>query len=1397
MDASYMGSRDKVGGYAQTVGRVGGKAQKLQKSGCEKSKGSGDAAQSIEPGVMATSHPVLIATGEKILPQGDITPMGDGVALQVVRLYTGSNSKIGAFGQSWSASFDYTLVFEYENYVCWAWLDRDETCNPNGKPLRTVHAYNPSGYATHFRLSDGVWTSDEGDTLQFVDGEWIVSYLDGSRHLFSSKGKPKKILGERGIGLAYAYDANNKLVTITHTSGRSISLTWSGGKVVAITAPNGKAYGYGYSSAGFLASVVYPDGLGTRIYHYEDNFDAGRLTGISINGVRYSRYQYLADGRVQWSGLEGGVERSNFNYLNDRTEVANALGQTTVYDIATINGARRVMGITRPPSGTCAGGVRETVYDTNGNVDYELDGDEVKTDYTYDADNRIVQKITGIGPNGETDQQQITQYIWDATRKTRLNQIKVFGTSTSQPLNTTTYTYYPDGDPRARLLQSVAVTNHGGGTVGTLTTTYDYIVHPNGLIATMTVDGPLSGTGDTVTSTYDSAGNLLEVKNSLNHATTYANYNALGQPGTITSPNGAVVSYTYNARGQVLTETRTVNGVAQTTTTTYDNRGRPIKVTTPDGNWIETNYDAYDRVTSVSKTEELEDIGEFGDLDYEYNRVETRKQAFVYNLLSQPTSETTTYRYQARMWDETRNKLMPVLYTTTQHKVSYEYDAGGFLSKRKGENGQSITYHYNANGDVDWVKDALNNTTSYAYDRHRRVSSVTDANGGVTLMGYTPLGLTALVRDARNNVTAYAYDGLGNLLSQTSPDTGMTTFTYNSAGQQTQAQRADLSTLTYSYDTLGRLVAVTGGGQSRAYSYDWCTNGKGMLCGLDGSAGVWTHFAYTPEGQVSIRHDSNAGMSYDDWTAYSYDGMGRLSGIGYPSGISVGYGYAAGNLTAITATVNGSTQTIAHIDSYQYLGPPAYMGYGNGLWRTTNYDIDRRVTGISTKHGSTPIQSLTYGFDVADRITAITNGVDANQTQQYQYDALSRLTRAELAGGNIATYGHDAVGNRTSMGNTSPASTTAYTIAGTNNRLTQAVTGSLTRSFTHNPNGDITAFTGTDGVTNTLTYDPFGRLASHTKSGATTYYTTNALDQRVAKYGPAVADTRYIYAGQNQLLAEKNANGWTSYIWNGGEPIAMVRNNQIYYLHNDHLGRPQLATNSSKAIVWKASNTAFDRSVTTDSIGGLNLGFPGQYFDAESGIWHNGYRDYLPDAGGRYLQSDPIGLRGGINTYAYVGGNPISFVDPLGLEGIGPWTFPPGPQRDAYMAAHNGARGPDFVQLSGSLYVFGGSIALSRSGNIFASGGIGRAYPNPVRGLGFSLNAGNLISNCPDAKERGAKTDKFLTGLGYSATAHGVIGGGAAYSPGSGGAILYGVGAGVEVSPGSVGAQTPWSLPGW
>ncbi|TCT19394.1 hypothetical protein EDC34_1221, partial [Thermomonas haemolytica] len=89
-------------------------------------------------------------------------------------------------------------------------------------------------------------------------------------------------------------------------------------------------------------------------------------------------------------------------------------------------------------------------------------------------------------------------------------------------------------------------------------------------------------------------------------------------------------------------------------------------------------------------------------------------------------------------------------------------------------------------------------------------------------------------------------------------------------------------------------------------------------------------------------------------------------------------------------------------------------------------------------------------------------------------------------------------------------------------------------------------------------------------------YTVNALDQRMGKRN-ARHQSRYVYAGFNQLLAEYTDGQWTSYVYSGSEPIALVRNNQLYYLHGDHLGRPQLVTNAGQQVVWKAANRAFDR----------------------------------------------------------------------------------------------------------------------------------------------------------------------------------------------------------------------------
>ncbi len=104
-----------------------------------------------------------------------------------------------------------------------------------------------------------------------------------------------------------------------------------------------------------------------------------------------------------------------------------------------------------------------------------------------------------------------------------------------------------------------------------------------------------------------------------------------------------------------------------------------------------------------------------------------------------------------------------------------------------------------------------------------------------------------------------------------------------------------------------------------------------------------------------------------------------------------------------------------------------------------------------------------------------------------------------------------------------------------------------------------------------------------------------------------------------------------------------------YYYHNDHLGTPQVLTDENREVVWRAEYEPFGEATETLSIVEQNLRFPGQYFDRETGLHYNYFRDYDPRIG-RYVQSDPIGLAGGLNAYTYVLNNPLRYIDPLGLD---------------------------------------------------------------------------------------------------------------------------------------------------
>ena len=267
----------------------------------------------------------------------------------------------------------------------------------------------------------------------------------------------------------------------------------------------------------------------------------------------------------------------------------------------------------------------------------------------------------------------------------------------------------------------------------------------------------------------------------------------------------------------------------------------------------------------------------------------------------------------------------------------------------------------------------------------------------------------------------------------------------------------------------------------------------------------------------------------------------------------------------------------------------------------------------------------------------------ADETRDYSYDSQHRITTVKSPTAP-ETYSYDDLGNRQNN----------------NAQFDQAnrITGDNDFSYTYDINGNRTQKTHTaTGATEHYTYNGLNQLTRYQSfpdnNPASTAikdysYTYGPLGRRWSKHNNLGTELTQFYWSGSNLIAENHNGTPRRYILEGLTPAGFIENGETYHYLKDHLGTAHEIIDSSGTIVWQGDYRSFGAVMETVSLLNNHLRFAGQYFDTESGLHYNYFRDYDP-AIGRYLQSDPIELRGGLNTYVFVENNPIISTDFWGL----------------------------------------------------------------------------------------------------------------------------------------------------
>jgi len=1155
---------------------------------------------------IASRDPVDLVTGMFLLDRTDLTvgPDAAPLGLEFSRSYAGQNNYLrGPLGYGWSHNLQWTAETHSSGA---AGLGAGGAVNAAALVAYThvaldllANQLNPQGWTTTAvatkwamdQLLDNVVTLRTNAAThtftRLADGAYAAPV--GQSDLLSVDGAGFHLLDR--AGQRYDYDTNGRIVTWRDANGNTLTFAYDGqGRLAQVTDALGATLTFAYTGD-LLASVT--TGAGRSVTF---TYTANQLTAVTdVAGVVW-RYGYDADNRLTRV------------YKADSTTVAQT---TNIYDTW-----GRVIEQT-----DALGAKSEFFYSGYRNTEKLPDGGEVVYFLDYGGMQRpgfLVARQDQAGTR--------TTYTFDALGR--------IASMTDRLTDSVRFTYHPATGRRA------TVTNGRNKT-----TTFTYALRSGSATAydLTRIDHP---DGAYEQFTYDAAGNLLTWRDTRGGVWTYT-YNARGLVLTAQNPTGGVVTFTYKpdgdpAAGALASFTDADAGIGMVSFG-YDAHKRLTQITYPGGASEHFAYAANDRITRY--TDRLGTVYAYtydagGNLTgltrgeglsliqtetYTYDAMDRRVQStdaagaqttFAYNSLgalrqiTQPGGAAYALGYDTRRWlssltdpagntwqaTRDRESIFSGVTTPEGRQLALGSNAMGSFTQITDPQGKTTAVEYDDMERVLRVVDRLNRATDFTYNSGGDVTSITLPVIGTVSYTRNLLGLVTRITDPRGKHWDFAYSGMGRLTTLTDPKGSVWRYAYDAQGRLATITYPDGVTETRTYDANDNLTARQfSDGLSLTFTYD-----------------ALNRLVATGSAPVAITYDNrnqptNTAMSGTHWGA-AYDARGYLQNVSYDGQMVVTYSYdSRGLLTQVADDKTGAWLKLEYDDDMLLVR----MERANGVHTDITRDANGRITRIA--HGNRG--AIDLGYDAADQITQIIEQLPLDvsafltpELRQFAYDDANQITSAG--------YAYDARGRRTA----DPQRAYTWDAADRLTRITE--------------NGAVVEFE----------YTAQGDIARRTASGVTTDFF----------YNHAIAD--------RPILAERRVGAYTRfYVYTPAGRLLYAVETPVTapaprFYHFNHIGTTLFLTDGSGAMRDAYGYTVYGEMVKHMGDSDQPFTFVGEYGvrqEGVSGLYTMRARTY-DSRTIQFLSRDPrwpdLTDPKALNPYQYAGQNPLSFIDPSGLE---------------------------------------------------------------------------------------------------------------------------------------------------